>query len=249
MEAGGKGVLGALACSNGTIVTGGFDIGLSSFVNSEVFVMEENAIAMACDYRPGLIVGGMSSGSVITCTEEQRCMPNVIGRHDLEVWAVHFDLGHSNLLHSGGDDSLWCGWDLRSEAPAFTCRHHSAGVCSIASHPTFEQLIITGSYDKQCALWDRRNLRQPLKTIIVDSGVWRLKWHPDNQRLVVLAACMYAGNYIFDFDVTDPQVIQKYDPNSLAYGCTWIDGEHVATCSFYNRELQIWQLDKQKDDP
>jgi len=245
MEAGER-VPGALACSDGTIVTGCFNTDLSLFVDSKALVMEENAITMACDYGLDRIASGMSSGSVITRSEEQDCIPIVVGRHDLEIWTVHFDLHHNNLLHSGGDDSIWRGWDLRSEMPALTCHYHSAGVCSIVSHPTFEQLIITGSYDRQCALWDRRNLRQPQKTIIADSGVWKLKWHPDNKRLVVLAACMYAGNYIFDFDGTDPQVVQRYDSKSLAYGCAWIDWGCVATCSFYNRELQIWELDDKR---
>lgn len=203
------------------------------------FDLDLTSITMSCDWSRDAtqIAAAMSSGIVYYIKDDEK---TPLEGHTLEAWTVSFDLHQCHLLHSGGDDARWIGWDLRTAQRAFTCSWHSAGVCSIQPHSSDPNMIITGGYDKLAALWDRRSLRAPIRTSSAKSGVWRLRWHPSGD-MRVLAACMYDGFYVFNMDTGE--AISKYDPDALSYGCSWIDERTAATCSFYNRQVQIWTVE------
>ncbi|KAJ3216066.1 Diphthine methyltransferase [Dinochytrium kinnereticum] len=126
--------------------------------------------------------------------------------HDFEAWIAAFDAYDENVIYSGGDDSRLKRWDMRMEPP------HSAGVCSIESHPSNENIIGTGSYDEKFMIWDKRSMRSPLLECHVGGGVWRFRWHPIDPSLV-LTASMQNGFHVIklDFESNEMGITETWD--------------------------------------
>jgi len=154
-----------------------------------------------------------------------------------EVWGLALDRHDMNLMYSGGDDCLLKCHDLRSPDTVSTSRYHTMGVCCISPDPISPDRIISGSYDESVVEWDTRNFRAPLRTVSVGGGVWRAKRNPENSHLLI--AGMHSGFHVVA--LTEFVVTQTYTGHtSLAYGADWLEQGLVATCSFYDNLVNVW---------
>eukprot|EP00592_Proboscia_alata_P029984 CAMPEP_0194443874 /NCGR_PEP_ID=MMETSP0176-20130528/126957_1 /TAXON_ID=216777 /ORGANISM="Proboscia alata, Strain PI-D3" /LENGTH=911 /DNA_ID=CAMNT_0039270187 /DNA_START=155 /DNA_END=2893 /DNA_ORIENTATION=+ len=97
-----------------------------------------------------------------------------------------------HLIGSCGDDRTVRLWDVREVNPNKATKTvvdaHDADINSLAFNPVNEFLLVTGSADKTCALWDLRNLKQRLQTLVGHTDqVFRVEWSPFNES--VLGSC------------------------------------------------------------
>uniref|UniRef100_A0A3Q3IFF8 Diphthamide biosynthesis 7 n=1 Tax=Monopterus albus TaxID=43700 RepID=A0A3Q3IFF8_MONAL len=221
----GKAVLGMAAATG--------DIQLYTLIQSlSSLEVGADRLALSLDWS----TGRMDSSDVrVVCSDSAGCV-SVLSlaegtltalsqwkAHDFEAWISAFSYWDMQLVYSGGDDCILKGWDLRvgPSCPTFTSKRHSMG-----------------EFCMQVLLWDGRNMRQPLSESAMGGGVWRLKWHPAHQHLL-LAACMHNGFHVLNCQEAlgngraCPVVASYILHNSLAYGADWsrLSLEKHAPCS------------------
>nr|CBH09247.1 putative WD40 repeat domain 85 [Heliconius melpomene] len=196
--------------------------------------------------NPCLVVSD-SSGAVTVFRVLEKGLEN-IGQwksHNFEAWIAAFNYWNSDVFYSGGDDCLFKAYDVRVPEAVITNRSHEAGVTSVRSHIEIEHELLSGSYDEKVRLWDTRNLKRCITETDVNGGVWRLKWHPYNKR-VILAACMYGGFRILNIEKQINIISEYLEHESIAYGADWKFDDKlsmVATCSFYDCTVHVGEVD------
>ena len=168
--------------------------------------------------------------------------------HNFEAWICAFDDWNSNVLYTGGDDTMFHTFDIRCPKEAFktsTNKSHLAGVTCFLSHPKRENCLLTGSYDEKLRYFDTRSLKQPVAEINLGGGIWRIKSNPFDSNMI-LTACMYHNfsvvklmEHSSNFLLTG--VLEEH--SSICYGSDWnyqsgLDYNfYTATCSFYDHKL------------
>lgn len=77
-----------------------------------------------------------------------------------------------------------------------------------------------------------------------------MKLHPHKDLL--LCACMHTGAHVVNStSLVSEFYYDKHDADQLVYGCDWRptsskeNADTIATCSFYNHSLRLWELSAQ----
>lgn len=75
-------------------------------------------------------------------------------------------------------------------------------------------------------------------------GIWRIKWHPYNQNLLI-TACMYNGFHILSFfDDLEIKLSYAAPHEYIAYGVDWAYNQEkdiFSTCSFYDHSMHVME--------
>ncbi|KAI5958240.1 hypothetical protein KGF57_002595 [Candida theae] len=219
---------------------------------------------------PNKVLLTLTSGSSVIADLVSQAITPLEGQHSLECWTGSFgELGQLNhVAYTGGDDSQLVAHDLRTSQPIWTLsRGHDAGVVSILSpsskwNASNGNLLWTGSYDDNLRVWDLRCIDKSNPSLLegyiprklheenLGGGVWRLIPSPLEKDERLLSCCMYDGARIVNTRGDDFSVDRyfKKDHASMCYGGDWsFDGKFVATCSFYDKAVQVWSPDEVED--
>lgn len=257
---GGKGVLGA--CSDGTVRF--FGVGAQGVREGWVERVrdgKEGPIVLSVDMSGELLGASDADGGLYVLRVSAGGCERVAERADVhaaEAWSMCVS-GEAEALrvYSGGDDGTLCGWDVDGGGIMFRLRkpHGGVGVTSVVRDAAGTGMLWTGGYDDTLRLWDLRAMRNAVQEIELGGGVWRVKFHPDDPRLM-LVATMYDGFKVVRRDAVDGRlrVVCRFDEHkSIAYGAAWMParetcpGQSVAlTGSFYDHSLRLWSSDVAK---
>uniref|UniRef100_A0A915DL83 methylated diphthine methylhydrolase n=1 Tax=Ditylenchus dipsaci TaxID=166011 RepID=A0A915DL83_9BILA len=164
-----------------------------------------------------------------------------------EVWTCCWIDGDQQVCASGAEDCQLKVWDIRSDCstPVQTnSKTHSSGVTFVKNSVCNSHHLITGSYDEYLRIFDTRNIKNPLKEIKLNGGVWHVEEMEESNFL--LAACMYGGWNIINLQDDTCYTNQDQGAN-LLYGATSgkaaaKDTFTIASCIFNNKSVYEHQL-------
>lgn len=256
--------------SNGHLIIWSINNYEISIVKEVVIDEDESNCITSIFYNPNdpnQVLVTLTDGSVAIYNLISGTTSFLDSQHTLECWTGSFgELGQlQHVVYTGGDDSQLIAHDLRTSQPIWTLsRGHNAGVVSILSpSPLWNSsngyLLWTGSYDDHLRVWDLRCIDKLNPSLMegyipkklheenLGGGVWRLIPSPIENDNRLLSCCMYDGARIISTNGADFTVDRyfKNDHESMSYGGDWSsNGSYVATCSFYDKVVQIWSPDK-----
>lgn len=118
--------------------------------------------------------------------------------------------------------------------------------------------LLTGGYDDCLKSVELRMISDALSAYApprvvqqtnLGGGVWRLVPGPESTNGKLAVCCMYDGARIVDPKVAEMNSEEgfivrsiKRGHESMVYGTDWSpDGKYVATCSFYDKAVQVWE--------
>ncbi|XP_055679314.1 diphthine methyltransferase homolog [Lutzomyia longipalpis] len=212
---------------------------------------ENIALSLDWDSQKHKILLSDSKGCITLLDFSDKSSLNLVNRwnaHSYEAWTCCFHKNDTNIVLTGGDDSLCCIYDLRDlSKETHSIKSHEAGVTAFLTYESRPNIFCTGSYDEHLRVFDMRSLRRPLESINLKGGIWRLKANPFAEDLI-LCACMYHNFTVCSLTADgSPEIKATYngDHNSICYGADWcpIKGKQeeylFGSCSFYDCLLTL----------
>ncbi|KAL0235395.1 hypothetical protein GEMRC1_001977 [Eukaryota sp. GEM-RC1] len=194
------------------------------------------------DLSGSILACTCSSGNVYVLNHSDSSSFSHLISHEFDAWcSLFFD---SNTLLTGGDDAVVRVSDLRSSSQIKLSRLHSAGVVSLSRHPS-SNLILSGGYDDQLIMWDIRFPSRKVASCDMPGGVWDVVPVSGD---VYGVPCMYGGCSLVEIGGKGIRQLESYNRHkSIVYGfdstLTLENKRVAATCSFYDKEIRLWEID------
>ena len=206
--------------------------------------LETNSFCLSVGWCPGggsTVAYSSQGGEICVGDLEKETLVSAWSGHDHEIWVTSWL--DENTFATGSDDCSLKLWDIRCPEMAIKTRRFDAGVTSITIPRQSDELII-GSYDETVHILNSQNPRRDISTIgPLGGGIWRVKQSPSTDSSLILIAAMHGGGYIADTKTSE--IVSSFTSHdSMVYGCEWVAPNRVATCSFYDKLLCVWDFEK-----
>mmetsp|Transcript_25926 Transcript_25926/g.43216 ORF Transcript_25926/g.43216 Transcript_25926/m.43216 type:complete len:481 (+) Transcript_25926:93-1535(+) len=114
---------------------------------------------------------------------------SVFTGHSKVVEDIDWHHRDPNMIGSVSDDRSLLIWDTREKNPSkpvhSVANAHDADINCLSFNPISEFVLATGSADKTVAVWDIRNLKSRVQTLVGHTDqVYALEWAPFNESVL-----------------------------------------------------------------
>eukprot|EP00048_Salpingoeca_helianthica_P005156 m.84859 g.84859 ORF g.84859 m.84859 type:complete len:411 (-) comp13491_c0_seq1:21-1253(-) len=188
--------------------------------------------------KPGLLISASEDHTICLWDVHQKPKTTVIaattrfrGHKDI-VEDVQWHPLHDSLFASVGDDGQLLIWDTRArdDAPRQYVSAHAREANGVSLNPFCEYALATASADKTVAVWDLRDLRKHVHSLIGHTDeVFQVEWSPHHETILATGG---SDQRVFVWDMSKVGAAQsaeeaKDGPPELMF----IHGGHTARIS------------------